>query len=110
MMTTPPGHRRYFMAKGSPSTPAPTMAVVLWNAEYHLQDTNRLIALAAWMYEAAGVHKTFGTGIGARLVRFGNGNICRYTSMACVLPMRVLCWQAQLGNRSGLLSLETFYY
>lgn len=25
------------MAKGSPSTPAPTMAVVLWNAEYHLQ-------------------------------------------------------------------------
>ena len=35
-MATPPGHRRYFMAKGSPRTPAPTMAVVLWNALYHL--------------------------------------------------------------------------
>jgi hypothetical protein len=29
---TPPDQVRYFMAKGSPSTPAPTMAVVLWNA------------------------------------------------------------------------------
>ena len=33
----PPGHMRYFMANGSPSTPAPTMAVVLWNALYHLR-------------------------------------------------------------------------
>ena len=32
MMTTPPDQVRYLMAKGSPSTPAPTMAVVLWNA------------------------------------------------------------------------------
>lgn len=29
---TPPDHVRYFIAKGSPSTPAPTMAVVLWKA------------------------------------------------------------------------------
>lgn len=36
MMMTPPGHSRYFIAKGRPKTPAPTMAVVLWNALYHL--------------------------------------------------------------------------
>ncbi len=29
MTTTPPGHMRYFTANGRPSTPAPTMAVVL---------------------------------------------------------------------------------
>lgn len=34
--TMPPGQDRYFIANGSASTPAPIIAVVLWNALYHL--------------------------------------------------------------------------
>lgn len=36
MMMVPPGHSRYFMANGRPSTAAPTIAVTLWKALYHL--------------------------------------------------------------------------
>ena len=35
--TMPAGQPRYDMAEGRPSTPAPTMAVTLWKAEYHLK-------------------------------------------------------------------------
>lgn len=35
--TIPAGHPKYDMAEGSPNTPAPTIAVTLWKAEYHLQ-------------------------------------------------------------------------